>query len=114
MLKFAGFDGVVLEGKAESPVWISIIDGDAEVRDASHLWGLDTYTTQKVIYRELSHSTGFGSWVDTKNGRQTTQRPCVLAIGPAGENRSRIASILTDTEAALGRGDLVGCGEPRI
>jgi len=108
MLKFAGFDGVILEGKADGPTWISIIEGDVELKDASHLWGLDTYTTQKVIYKELSHGKGFDNWANTKSGRQTTQKPCVLTIGPAGENRSRIASILTDTGSGFGQGGFGG------
>lgn len=108
MLKYAGFDGIVLEGAADKPTWINIIEGDAELRDASNLWGLDTYATQKAIFNEVTGGTGFGNWMPTKGGRQTTQRPCVLAIGPAGEHKSRIASILTDAGNAFGQGGFGG------
>ncbi|MFH1123828.1 MAG: aldehyde ferredoxin oxidoreductase N-terminal domain-containing protein, partial [Pseudomonadota bacterium] len=42
-LKFAGYDGVIIQGKAAAPVWIYIHDGQAEIRDGRDLWGLDTY-----------------------------------------------------------------------
>jgi len=108
MLKYAGFDGIVLEGAAAKPVWINIIEGEPEIKDASNLWGLDTYETQEVIIKEVTGSTGFDSWVNTRNGRRTTQRPAVLTIGPAGENGSRIATIQTDASHAFGQGGFGG------
>ncbi len=42
-LKYAGYDGVVVVGKAQAPVYISILDDEVEIKDADHLWGLDTY-----------------------------------------------------------------------
>ncbi|GAI94875.1 unnamed protein product, partial [marine sediment metagenome] len=108
MLKYAGFDGIVLEGAAEKPTWINIVEGDVELKDATNLWGLDTYETQRVIFKEVMGSRGFGDWVSTKGGRRTTQRPAVLAIGPAGENRSRIAAIITDAGNAFGQGGFGG------
>lgn len=108
MLKYAGFDGIVLEGSADKPTWINIVEGDVELIDASTLWGLDTYETQKLIFKEIMGSKGFGNWISTKYGRQTTQRPVVLTIGPAGENKSRIATVQTDAGSAFGQGGFGG------
>jgi len=61
-LKRAGFDAIIVEGKAEKPVYISVRDGHAEIRDAVHLWGQETRETQQAIRRELgddkARSTG--------------------------------------------------------
>ena len=100
MLKYAGFDGLVLQGCADKPVWINIVDSDVEFEDATGLWGLDTYQTQKAIMREVAGSG------DLKES--TTQKPAVLAIGPAGENRSRIASVVHDSGSAFGQGGFGG------
>lgn len=86
-LKFAGFDGVILKGKAEKPVYLWINDGKAEIRDAVKLWGLDIHETEKRIREELKDT-------DVK----------VAAIGPAGENLARIACITVDLYRHAGRG----------
>lgn len=51
-LKFAGFDALVVKGKAPRPVYLHIRDGDIQLRDASALWGLDTGETKNAIIRE--------------------------------------------------------------
>ena len=84
-IKYAGYDGIVVLGKADKPVYLSISDGDVAIKDAGHLWGLDTFETQKTL-RE-SHPTA-----------------SVLTMGPAGENLSRIAIILNETASAAGQG----------
>ncbi len=86
-LKFAGFDGIVVQGKADKPVFLWICDGRVEIRDASALWGLDTYETQKGILAEL--------------GDPALRTLC---IGPAGENLVRFAAIISDTGSANGQG----------
>jgi aldehyde:ferredoxin oxidoreductase len=88
-LKFAGFDAVVVSDRAERPVYLWIVDGKAELRDASFLWGRDTYETEEILQRELGDP-----------------KARVLAIGPAGENRCRIASIMSDHGRAAARGGL--------
>ena len=50
-LKFAGWDNVIIEGKADKPVWISIIDDKVEIRDAAQLWGNGIYRTTVEIMR---------------------------------------------------------------
>jgi aldehyde:ferredoxin oxidoreductase len=52
-LKFAGFDAIVLEGESANPVYLWIQDGEAEIRDASHLWGQDIAVVESILRREL-------------------------------------------------------------
>ena len=85
-LKMAGFDTVIVEGKAENPVYMFIRDGKAEIRDARHLWGLKTLECQNTIREELGDSA-----------------IKVAQIGPAGENKVRFACIVNDLDAFAGR-----------
>lgn len=87
-LKRAGFDGVIISGRANKPVYLWINQGDAEIRDASHLWGVDTYDLDEAIRKE------------------THPKAVVASIGPAGENGVRYACILNNGKdaRAAGRG----------
>ncbi len=85
-LKFAGFDGVVFTGKSSKPVYLWIHDGEAELRDASHLWGKITGEVEKLIREELG---------DPKIE--------VAQIGPAGEKLVRFAAIMNMCNRANGR-----------
>ena len=87
-LKRAGFDGVVISGKSAKPVYLWIADGKAEIRNASHLWGKDTYELDPLIRKE------------------TRDEAVVASIGPAGEKGVRYASIMNDGNdgRAAGRG----------
>lgn len=88
-LKKAGFDVLVVTGRAEKPCMIVITDDDVKIVDAEHLWGLDTRETDKKIKEEL--------------GRYST-----AVIGPAGEKLSRISSIeCEDRQAGKGGGGAV-------
>lgn len=84
-LKYAGYDGVVIVGKAEKPVYLLIEDASAAIKDARQLWGLDTFETQKIL--GASHA-----------------KASALTIGPAGENLCRFAIILNETASAAGQG----------
>src|SRR6056297_2163965 len=84
-LKFAGYDMVILEGKADKPVYIWINDDNIEIRDASHLWGKKTYESDKILRDE------------------THQEARVLNIGPAGENEVLFACVMNDRDRAAGR-----------
>jgi len=75
-LKLAGWDRIVLRGKAPDLVYIAIHNDKVEIRDATHLRGKGMYDTQRLIKEELKDN-----------------RAWVAAIGPAGENRSYLASI---------------------
>jgi len=85
-LKYAGFDGIVVTGQAESPVYLWISDGQAELRPAEDLWGLGTY--------------GVTAMLRGRHGPRTR----VLSCGPAGENLCRIACLQTETGNAAGQG----------
>jgi aldehyde:ferredoxin oxidoreductase len=107
MLKYAGWDGIVIEGKAEKPVWIDVRDDDVQIRDAKGLWGLDTWATQEEIWREVSSGMAGRDWWQTGTGRdkgRTTQRPAVLTMGPVGEHLSRVAALVHDAGNGAGQG----------
>ncbi len=88
-LKHAGFDGIVIEGAADRPVYLWIQDGKAEIRDASAMWGLPILETEAAVRAD----------VGDKLAR-------VACIGPAGERLVRFACILNDLKSAAGRGGL--------
>jgi aldehyde:ferredoxin oxidoreductase len=85
-LKFAGFDGVIVFGKSERPVYLWIHDGKCDFRDAVYLWGLDCDDTHTLIREELHDPS--------------VRMAC---IGPAGEKQVKMAGIFSDRRAA-GRG----------
>ena len=87
-LKLAGWDGVVVEGKADRPVWINIINDQVKIEDAKELWGLDTYETQDRITKMVGGRTRFGEEWQEIGSAYTTARPQIVCIGPAGETRS--------------------------
>jgi aldehyde:ferredoxin oxidoreductase len=108
MLKYAGWDGIVIEGQADEPVWIDIRDEDVRIRDcaALSLWGTDTRECQQSIWSHVAGNEGYGDWFEPRgqDGGHTTQRPAVLAIGPAGENLSRAACLVHDAGNSAGQG----------
>ena len=77
-LKRAGFDGIIITGKAEKPVYIWIRNGKVEIKDAQHLWGIDTYNLDSVLKAE------------------TDPKAVVTCIGKAGENQVLLSSIMAD------------------
>ena len=98
-LKCAGFDGVIIKAKAESPVYLLATDGQIEIRDATELWGLDGKDTIKAINKEVrellkERDPAFGLW----------KEPAMLYIGPAGENRVRNAAVMQKWTHACGYG----------
>jgi len=108
MLKYAGWDGVVIMGKSDKPVWVDIRNDDVTIRDCSDLslWGMKTQECQETIWDYVAGSGSYGDWVSPAgpNGGQTTQRPAVVCIGPAGENQSRLACLMHDRGNAAGQG----------
>lgn len=85
-LKYCGYDGLVIEGRSEKPVYIKIMDKEVEIRDASHLWGKGVYETSEELKREI--------------GRHAS----TAVIGPAGENLSLISCVAVDSHFVFGRG----------
>ncbi|MDI6600578.1 MAG: aldehyde ferredoxin oxidoreductase family protein [Thermoanaerobacteraceae bacterium] len=88
-LKRAGFDAIIVEGRAAAPVYIYIKDGEAEIRDASHLWGKKTGEVQDIIRQESND-----------------ERTRVVQIGLAGENLVRYACIVNELKHFNGRNGL--------
>jgi aldehyde:ferredoxin oxidoreductase len=85
-LKFAGFDGIVIHGKAQHPVYLWVHDGQAELRDADYLWGQFTADVEDAIRKELGDP-----------------RVHVLQCGPAGEKGVRFAALINNANRANGR-----------
>ena len=88
-LKCAGYDTVVLRGRADRPCYLWIDDDKVEIRDASHLWGSTTWETLDRIREDLKDA-----------GLH------ILSIGPAGENLVRGACVIQDKARAFGRGGI--------
>ena len=86
-LKRAGYDSLIVEGRADTPVYLWIHDGEVEIKDARQLWGTTVLETQDAIEAELGER-----FVRT------------ATIGPAGENMAGISCIITDLRNAAGRG----------
>ena len=95
MMKHAGWDGVVVEGKAEAPVWINIINDQVKIESAKELWGLDTAATQNRIVSMVGGRTRFGDEWHQIDSAYITARPQILCIGPIGETKSRMAALIT-------------------
>ncbi len=107
MLKYAGWDGVAIQGQANSRVWIDIRNDEVKIRECNdlNLWGTDTWECQKAIWKDVSGEGAYGDWIKiNEKGDMTTQRPAVLAIGPAGENLSRMACLIHDAGNGAGQG----------
>jgi aldehyde:ferredoxin oxidoreductase len=85
-LKMAGYDLVIFEGKSAKPVYLSIVDDKAELRDAAHLWGKSVWETEETI-------------------KKSHQDPLtrVSSIGLAGERLVLFASVVNDLHRAAGR-----------
>lgn len=88
-LRFAGYDGLIIRGKASAPVYLRIVDDDVRLVEADHLWGLSTYETRHRIRDEI--------------GRKRTRVAC---IGPAAENGVLYAGIMNAHARMSGRGGL--------
>jgi aldehyde:ferredoxin oxidoreductase len=84
-LKYAGYDLVIVEGKAKKPVYLWIRDDNPEIRDASHIWG--------QMVPEMTESIRGETNDDAK----------VACIGPAGEKLMLFANIMNDVYRAAGR-----------
>jgi aldehyde:ferredoxin oxidoreductase len=90
-IKAAGYDQVIITGRSERPCYLLIADDRVEIRDARHLWGRDIYETSKALRRELGD-----------NAFQAA------AIGPAGENLVKFATVACNNSRVCGRTGM-GC-----
>ncbi len=87
-LRMAGYDGIVVLGKSDTPKYLLIEDEHAELRNADDLWGKDVFEVTTVLKR--------------RHGKKAS----IAAIGPAGENKVRYASVIVDFMRAAGRGGI--------
>ncbi|MBZ4653619.1 MAG: Aldehyde ferredoxin oxidoreductase [Peptococcaceae bacterium] len=88
-LKFAGYDGLIIEGSSSKPVYLWIDNGKAELRDAAQHWGRTTTDTREAIKKEI--------------GDELVR---IAVIGPSGEKKVNYACIMVDGTHAAGRGGL--------
>ena len=87
--KRAGYDALVIRGRADKPVYVWLNNGEVEIRPASHLWGQQTAPTQRAIQSELGD-----------------KRIRIAQIGPAGENGVLYSAVMHDINRAAGRNGL--------
>lgn len=92
VLKKAGFDGLVITGRADSPVYVHIVDGTCTLHNAEHLWGKNNAATRKSIELQCGSSTQ------------------IISIGTGCENGARIGNLIGDLggSASMGFGSLMG------
>lgn len=86
-IKAAGYDGIIVRGKSDKPVYININDNKVEIKDATDLWGNDTFETEDTLRKINSQSR-------------------VLCIGPAGEKLVKFALVNTEYFRHAGRGGI--------
>jgi aldehyde:ferredoxin oxidoreductase len=87
-LKFAGFDGILVSGISDEPVYLLVNQGRAELRDATHLWGSNVYALEKALKAE--------------HGKDVQ----IASIGTSGEQKSLLSCVVTDAGRAAGRSGL--------
>ncbi|MBS7628744.1 aldehyde ferredoxin oxidoreductase family protein [Candidatus Bathyarchaeota archaeon] len=85
-MKYAGWDGIIVEGQSKTPIYITVFDDKIEFKDASHLWGKNTFETQEILRKDLKEPNAQ-----------------IACIGPAGERLVRFACTIWGARAA-GRG----------
>ncbi len=88
-LKRCGFDGIIITGASDKPVMLEIEDNTCVLKDASDLWGKDTYETTEIL--------------EAKAKDAGKKRPSVFCIGPAGENLVKFANIMNGDSNYAGR-----------
>jgi aldehyde:ferredoxin oxidoreductase len=98
-LRCAGYDGIIIAGKAEKPMYLFIKDADIELRDAGHVWGKDGKRTTTILTKESRQLLNaryrrYGEW----------KEPAMLYVGPAGENKVRTAVVGSKWAHAAGYG----------
>jgi aldehyde:ferredoxin oxidoreductase len=86
-LKTAGFDAIFFSGISPRPVYLLVKDGKAELRDASGIWGKDTYETEDMLHKEIGDP-----------------KVKIASIGPSGEAKSLLAGIVNEKGRTAARG----------
>ena len=96
MLKYAGYDGIIISGISEKPVYLRIEDGDVSLEDASAIWGKGTFASNK--------------WLIEQNGREFES----ASIGPAGENLVDYSTLNTSFGNSAGAGLGAALGNKKL
>ncbi|MBU7023921.1 MAG: aldehyde ferredoxin oxidoreductase, partial [Theionarchaea archaeon] len=102
-LKCAGYDGLIIQGKAEQPCYIFICDNHVEIKEASPIWGKKARETVRFLVKESLKEIK-----DIKPGYGEVIEPSFLYIGPSGENKTRIAAVTSKYAHAAGYGGYGG------
>jgi aldehyde:ferredoxin oxidoreductase len=98
-MRCAGYDGLIIRGRAENPVYMFVTDRQIEIRDASHVWGMDRVETYRTLTRE-----GIEELERRSPGTREWREPSILHIGPAGERMSRVTAVQTKWTHGAGYG----------
>ena len=98
-MRCAGYDGLIIKGRAEKPVYLFVTDDRVDIKDASHIWGKDRIDTYKILTKEGIRELEERS-PDTREWRE----PSIIHIGPAGERLSRMAAVQSKWAHAAGYG----------
>jgi aldehyde:ferredoxin oxidoreductase len=102
-LKCAGYDGLIISGRAETPCYISVFDDQVEIKDATPTWGKTgretvRYLTKQSLNELRARHSGYGE----------VREPSMLYVGPAGEHATRVAVVLAKYAHAAGYGGYGG------
>jgi aldehyde:ferredoxin oxidoreductase len=97
-LKYSGYDLLIFEGKSPEPVYVTILNNRVEINPAGHIWGQESYETEKMIRADMRVRYKLDNWALNSMG--------IANIGPAGENLVRFACIMSDGGRAAGRSGL--------
>jgi len=102
-LKCAGYDGLIITGKAANPSYIMIVENEVSIKDAKHIWGKDGKQTLKILTKEGREQikAKFPEYGELKE-------PSAIYVGPAGENKTRIAGVMAKWSHAAGYGGYGG------
>jgi len=102
-LKCAGYDGLIITGKAANPSYIVIVENEVSIKDAKHIWGKDGKQTLKILTKEGREQikARFPEYGELKE-------PSAIYVGPAGENKTRVAGVMAKWTHAAGYGGYGG------
>jgi aldehyde:ferredoxin oxidoreductase len=102
-LKCSGYDGLIITGKAAKPSYITVFEKEVSIKDATHIWGKDGKQTLRILTKEgrAQLKASFPNYGELKE-------PSALYIGPAGENKTRIAAVMGKWTHAAGYGGYGG------
>jgi len=85
-LKATGYDAIFFTGISPKPVYLSLYEGKAELRDAAHLWGKDTVETKETLRQEIGDNA-----------------VRIVCIGPAGESKALLSAVIDDERRVMAR-----------